>query len=115
MKNNLFIPDEQSKELHELKCTTPFLSQSFKWFRNNHNLYHVITPFETKNDVLIFAFQIFELDSVGLTLINIKQDFNSYEEAELECLKELIKIVQHKKINEFFDILDSKQSTDDRI
>lgn len=93
----------------------PIYQQAFKWFRDNHKLYHLIAPFETKNDKLIFSFQLFEIDEVGLTLIEVKQDFNTYEETELECLKELIKIVQQKKVNKFFEELDSKQSTDDRI
>ncbi len=119
MKNNLFIPDEQGKELHELKCTTPFLSQAFKWFRDNHKLYHIINPLEVsaadKTGVryswFIGSLEDFDYYKEDDSLLG----YLTYEEAELECLKELIKIVQNKKVNEFFDKVDSKQSTDDRI
>lgn len=87
MKNNLFVPDEQGKELHLLKCHTPFLSQAFKWFRDNHKLYHSINP-------LGYNMCLGSVGELG-NLKPINSDtYGTYEEAELECLKELIKIVK---------------------
>ena len=60
--------------------TAPTYSQAFRWFRENHNLHHSIEFDETQYVVWVD----------GLTS-NI---FETYEEAELACLRKLIEIVK---------------------
>ena len=66
----------------------PTFSQAFRWFREKHGLVGII-KFGT-ND---FTYNVYNEDGMGL-LTKESLNFNStYEEAELECLKKLIEIV----------------------
>jgi len=72
----------------------PTYSQAFRWFREKHNLYHMLNPF-TRGEIIegdlvesmCFGYAIQD-EVIGET------DFKTYEEAELECLKHLIFIVK---------------------
>jgi len=111
-----FIPYEQSLELKQLgfdepcmgyraegddvmikhipHCviSAPTFSQAFRWFRQKHGLVGII-KFGT-ND---FTYNVYNEDGMGL-LTKESLNFNStYEEAELECLKKLIEIVNTKE------------------
>jgi hypothetical protein len=115
MKNE-FIPYEQALELKELgfdepcfgyraegddvmikyipHCviSAPTFSQAFRWFRQKHGLVGII-KFGT-ND---FTYNVYNEDGMRL-LTKESLNFNStYEEAELECLKKLIEIVNTKE------------------
>ena len=73
------------------KITTPLYQQAFRWFREKYNMYG-ISSYYGKNQYFIEL-----LDYKGNQLIEIKDNtFWSYEEAELECLKKLIEIVNNK-------------------
>lgn len=67
----------------------PLWQQSFDWFREKHNLHCVIDEYENPK-------------SWGYLINNDDLDeafnFNSYKEARLECLKELIKIAEKKQL-----------------
>ena len=103
--NKEFIPYEQALELKELGfgelCLfyygdnealriyhqseigedlvgAPLYQQVFRWFREKHNMH--------------FFAQYFTDGKWRST--HSKKEFNSYEEAELECLKNLIEIVK---------------------
>jgi hypothetical protein len=78
------------------ECLAPTFSQAFRWFREKYDLYHVITiadlgKYETGNPD--FQCAIYSKDPVLITNMN---KYNTYEEAELECLKKLIEIVESK-------------------
>jgi len=107
-----FIPYEEALALKELgfdepclikdteqgeECTVyyvhqngrPTFSQAFRWFRENHmlfydNLHYVgdVWKFTTYSDNPHHYFN--------------SSEYKTYEEAELECLKKLIKIVKSK-------------------
>jgi hypothetical protein len=62
---------------------SPTFSQAFRWFRDNHQLDSWIKKGK-HNDY------IFEIYDWG------KDSWDSYEEAELECIKKLIEIVKEK-------------------
>ena len=65
----------------------PLYQQAFRWFREKHGLDSwVYRPDEKLN---IWGY--------NTTLHTNVSPFKSYEEAELECLKQLIKIVKEKK------------------
>ncbi len=95
------IPPEDFNETIN-KCSEVLYQQAFKWFRENHNLYH-----ETKIEDSVrmseakFYWIIFGkyLSLEGNPWIRCLKDSNgtlykTYEEAELECLRKLIQIVK---------------------
>ena len=90
----LFIGKTINKHTRDVRTLAPTYSQAFRWFRENHNLNHMLNPF-TRGEVIegdlvesmCFGYAIQD-EVIGET------DFKTYEEAELECLKHLIFIVK---------------------
>ncbi len=79
----------------------PTFSQAFRWFRQKLSLCGEI--YTVDMGAIDYSFQIRDLYSEDIIHDNFKANtggyfgtFNSYEEAELECLKELIEIVKRK-------------------
>jgi hypothetical protein len=72
----------------DLCVSTPTYSQAFRWFRENYGLCLVIKPIDDKKLDLGY-----NLTKNGL----IMNAHLTYEEAELACIKELIKIVKNGK------------------
>lgn len=76
------------------ECKSPTFSQAFSFFREKYNIIpniHSIYTDETHTKVEFwFWFVNYEDDS------DKEIFYDSYEEAELECLKELIEIVKNK-------------------
>jgi hypothetical protein len=69
-------------------CAAPLYQQAFRWFRKEYDLYHVITvadlgKYESGNPD--FQCAIYSKDPV---LITNMDKYNTYEEAELVCLKD---------------------------
>ena len=56
----------------------PLYQQAFRWFREKYDLYISITHYEN-----------------GYSINDLRR-FDTYEEAEFECLKKLIEIVKEK-------------------
>jgi len=100
--NKEFIPYEQALALKELGFDEPCMSsrdmnngegliqiplyqQAFRWFREEHKLFTSIN--------VNYCYIIYKDDE----LYEESNDYKTYEEAELECLKQLIKIVKEKK------------------
>ena len=69
--------------------SAPTFSQAFRWFREKYGLNSHIHQ-EGRNNYSYSCGQGYS-DEIGGY-----QDFNTYEEAELECLKKLIEIVKQK-------------------
>jgi hypothetical protein len=67
-------------------CTAPLYQQAFRWFREKHNLF---------GQVNIHTYFIYNISNGDFKMVK-KYDklFETYEEAELECLKKLIEIVK---------------------
>jgi hypothetical protein len=74
--------------------SAPLYQQAFKFFREKFNLLGYVSEATiTKGKVYMFC-----CNKRNDTLFeDIDSDFNTYEEAELECLKKLIEIVKEKK------------------
>ena len=77
-------------------CLTPLYQQAFRWFREKYNLFgcidlHTSTPIHwyIRIDDIIKNDYIYHSEDYNLK-------YNTYEEAELECLKKLIEIVKKK-------------------
>ena len=79
----------RNSEIPNHYISAPTYSQAFRWFREKHN-YHVIIDFnQSKNNKWYYG--IIQIDHN----ISISPDveFETYEEAELAALKELIKTI----------------------
>jgi len=75
----------------------PTFSQAFRWFREKHNLFSFITTIDVYNqasDSYSFKFCFWLKDVENITMPVCE----TYEEAELACLKELIEMVKIKTI-----------------
>ena len=108
--NKEFVPYEEALALKELgfdepcfkvveggptdifpyeKLDVPIYQQAFRWFRDNHGFYYQIHKgFGWEGIVRNISKGLIEWHD---------GTFNTYEEAELECLKKLIKIVEQKE------------------
>ena len=75
------------------QCTAPLYQQAFRWFREKYGLDSIVQPTYSPK----YQYRMFHIE--GKTKVQIYGDymgkeFNTYEEAELECLKKLIKTKQ---------------------
>ena len=66
------------------ECIAPTYSQAFRWFREKYDLFCWIEKFH-KDETYIF-----QIPPANFT--KIQGHFNTYEEAELACLKKLIEL-----------------------
>ena len=76
-------------------CTAPLYQQAFRWFREKHQL-------EGEVHCIRFNSKRLKGYQYAITFKNYQSfeqlgDYYAYEEAELECLKKLIKIVKNLK------------------
>jgi hypothetical protein len=91
----------QNQFLHEKnECSAPLYQQAFRWFREKYNL-QVYIDFYHKDS---YFYKI--KSQVGKKISNTTEDIilqgtpvfpRSYKEAELECLKKLIEIINERK------------------
>lgn len=77
-------------EIHESHILAPLYQQAFRWFREEHNLHSLIMPKITPSNTIVYY--LYE----GKVKNNWENCFETYEEAELECLRKLIEIVKTK-------------------
>lgn len=87
--DELIIEGRYKNSDHGFSISTPTFSQAFKWFREKYGLNSHIHQ-EDRNNYSYSCGKGYS-DEIGGY-----QDFKTYEEAELECLKELIEIVKRK-------------------
>ena len=77
----------------------PTWQQAFRFFRENYNTcveIHETTDWEEDNEswsFVIFKYRLGDNDGMISSII----DYGTYEEAELDCLKKLIEIVENEK------------------
>ena len=74
----------------------PLYQQAFRWFREKHNLIPNIPSIYTDETHTEVEFWFW----IGNYQEDLDEEvfYGTYEEAELECLKKLIKIVKNKKL-----------------
>lgn len=83
-------------DLEEEKLGLPLYQQAFRWFRENHELASEVSVEQyRRNDEENWMFSITYLNN-GAMYEHGKTTFETYEEAELACLKRLIEIVKSK-------------------
>ena len=87
-----YTDDIETTDLcHLYQCAAPLYQQAFRWFREKYKLVALI-------DIGMheFSYKIFKNEK-SITPFKDYLDYNgTYEEAELECLKKLIEIVNTK-------------------
>jgi hypothetical protein len=76
-------------EVPHYACSAPTYSQAFRFLRENRHLKFFIKEDDFRESVYEYGIK---------EVINIT-GFKTYEQAELECLKKLIQIVNEKKIH----------------
>ena len=82
-----------------IELLAPTFSQAFRWFREKHGICSWIERLYTENSVAYYKTnQEYKKDASSKmhNLIISLKEYNTYEEAELECLKKLIEIVKQK-------------------
>jgi hypothetical protein len=78
-------------------CTIPLYQQAFRWFREKYDLWQDISVFVWDYDKNELGFNVrtylnpFDVNTEKKTHLEV---FETYEEAELECLRKLIQIVK---------------------
>jgi len=83
---------EYCKNTLQPLVTAPLYQQAFRWFREKHDLQHSCIMFPNGKYGIGIA-----TSKATHNLHVYDPIYNTYEEAELKCLKQLIKIVKEKK------------------
>jgi hypothetical protein len=83
--------DRHNSSLKDGRVSAPLYQQVFRWFREKHSLFHSIDPLGY-NMCLGLVGQLGKLKPCNVP------NYGTYEEAELECIKELINIVKQQKM-----------------
>lgn len=84
--------------LYSRDIKAPLYQQAFRWFREKHSLYSHVRESYAFDNTLEFVTQIngsYVNHGIADKPIN---RFETYEEAELECLKKLIEILKTNNI-----------------
>jgi hypothetical protein len=91
LKPNVLTYEITIGEFNEFEYhSAPTYSQAFRWFREKHNLGAIVSQ---------FGYAIENQYGQATTFVKENENPLSYEEAELECLKRLIKIAKRATIN----------------
>jgi hypothetical protein len=95
-KSEYYRLDDEINIGGKFSLLAPLYSQAFRFFREKHNLFgcidlHTSTPIHwyIRIDDIIKNDYVYHSEDENLK-------YNTYEEAELECLKQLIEIVKNK-------------------
>ena len=83
-----------NSKIYKSCITTPLYQQAFRWFREKYKLDPTIKSWTENNKIIYYI----STEPIGkpsrYKCYEVKKD--SYEEAELACLKKLIEIVKNK-------------------
>ena len=75
-----------NSEIPNHYTSAPTYSQAFRWFREKYNCHHTINLNKKYVGIAYSSVVNFSID-----------EFNTYEEAELACLRKLIELVKNKE------------------
>ena len=90
---------EHCEHVMEGNLKRPLYQQAFRWFREKYGLQH--KPWSGKISTVFYGYDILNLEEQEFVINNSENgggdcDYDTYEEAELECLKKLIEIALKK-------------------
>ncbi len=97
-KNNLLVTDSvnfRNSDLQIEGVSSPLYQQAFRWFREKYNLDSFVKHLYKSTIKVGYYFGIDQYKGVEFQM-DFDAWYNTYEEAELECLKKLIEIVKEK-------------------
>jgi hypothetical protein len=80
-------------QIYNFHCYAPLYQQAFRWFREKYNL---ICSVEYMGKNKINWWDIHIVGHYNIHYEEMCMKYQSYEEAELACLKKLIEIVKNK-------------------
>ena len=94
-----FFGSDTLMDTHCVQVNRPTYSQAFRWFREKHYLISSIYQLSVnvKSGLSSFEYMIDKLNNLGLSQFIEDFPYNTYEEAELACLENLIEIIKLKK------------------
>ena len=84
-----------SSSYHEGQIIAPLYQQAFRWFREKYDLDSFVKHLYKSTIKVGYYFGIDEYKGVEFQM-DFDAWYDTYEEAELECLKKLIEIVKNK-------------------
>ena len=84
------LSQERVYYIYNANCLAPTYQQAFRWFREKYGLWQIVMQNTDKD----WTYDIMTI--IGMIDYKIFDVFDTYEEAELECLKKLIEIVKEK-------------------
>ena len=87
----LFIGKKVNEYTEDVRTPAPTYSQAFRWFREKYNLHALIMPKTTPSNTTVYYIYKGKFEE------NWDNCFEAYEEAELRCLKHLIKTVKENE------------------
>ena len=90
------IVSQNTNSFWVLACiiSAPLYQQAFRWFREKHGLYGIYTMGDDWNN---YYWQVWRNDCMTKTyLCSSDYVYETYEEAEIDCLLKLIEIVKNK-------------------
>ena len=89
----LVYDNHTNNYMQRFRYSAPLYQQAFRWFRGKYGLYGVCTMGDDWNN---FHFNIWKNDTMTKTFVASSRSwvYDTYEEAELACLKKLIEIVK---------------------
>jgi hypothetical protein len=86
--SNIIHLELTQNDICEAHVLAPLKSQVFKWFRDEHNINHVID----KHRKFGFCIQLWN----NLTCLGEFDEIKTYEEAESACIDKLIELIKKK-------------------
>jgi hypothetical protein len=101
----LSYPYKNSDQIGKVtSCSAPLYQQTFRWFMEKYNLRGFIG---FRPNVKKFDYHVYDMSLSGKEYVKQRthEEFQkdpkvgTYEEAELECIKELISIVKNNETN----------------
>jgi len=91
----------RNEDLNDVVCTAPLYQQAFRWFREKYKIQATIEPTKDQHRFeLGFNYWIWNTETAEEWFTEPRDRpagdyiFDSYGEAELECLKKLIEIIK---------------------
>lgn len=93
-----FFGGDNLMDTHCVQVNRPTYSQAFRWFREEHYLISSIYQLSVnvKTGLSSFEYMIDKLNNLGLSQFIEDFPYNTYEEAEIACLENLIELVESK-------------------
>jgi hypothetical protein len=106
-ENDYILADLIDDEARTIDFKAPLFQQAFRWFREKYNLRGSIMDFIDDEIGIEWDYEIAKIGTdldenghykplVDYSIDDEDRKFNTYEEAELDCLEKLIEIVESK-------------------